>query len=57
MWSIRILFLLSLTFSLGSFFSNEQKEDENEDQDSHEIEEVDGDEGRLDFLKYIIYLV
>ena len=57
MWSIRILFLLSLTFSLGSFFSNEQKEDENEDQDSQEIEEEDGDEGRLDFLKYIIYEV
>ena len=51
MWSIRILFLLSLTFSLGSFFSVEQNEDENEDDDSQETEEDDGDEGReLDTL-------
>ena len=51
MWSIRILFLLSLTFSLGSFFSVEQNEDVNEDDDSQETEEDDGDEGReLDTL-------
>ena len=46
MWSIRILFLLSLTFSLGSVFSDEQNEDENDVEDSQEIEEEDGDEGR-----------
>ena len=44
MWSMRFLFLLSLTFSLGSFLSEEQIEDE----ESQEIEEkgVDEDEGR-----------
>ena len=46
MWSIQILFLLSLTFSLGYVFSDEQNEYENEDEDSQEIEEEDGDEGR-----------
>ena len=45
MWSIRILFLLSLTFSLGSFLSAEEQ---NEDEESQEIDEkgVDEDEGR-----------
>ena len=46
MWSIRILFLLSLTFSLRSVFPDEQNEDENDVEDSQEIEEEDGDEGR-----------
>ena len=52
MWSIRILFLLSFTFSLGSLYFDEQNEDlnedQNEDEDSQEIEteEEDGDEGR-----------
>ena len=46
MWSIQILFLLSLTFSLGYVFSDEQNEYENEDEDSQEIKEEDGDEGR-----------
>ena len=45
MWSIRILFLLSLTFSLGSVFPDEQNEDENDVEDSQEIEAEDGDEG------------
>ena len=44
MWSIRILFLLSLTFSIRSVFSDEQNEDENDVEDSQEIEEEDGDE-------------
>ena len=33
MWSMRILFLLSLTFSFGSFLSEEIIEDEDEDED------------------------
>ena len=53
MWSIQILFLLSLTFSLGSVFSDEQNEYENEDEDSQEIEEEDGDEeGREQAFRY-----
>ena len=52
MWSIRILFLLSLTFSLGSVFPDEQNEDENDVDDSQEIEEEDGDEGREQAFRY-----